>query len=78
LPIKHTLQVLFLPLKGKSSKNISMANNPHTVQVLEAEKSWGLPRPHFRFQLSAVSMTPILATFEAIISANTMPYAKLF
>jgi hypothetical protein len=22
---------------------------PHTIQVLEAEKSWGLPGPHFRF-----------------------------
>jgi hypothetical protein len=31
------------------------------------------------FSVSAVSMTPLnpmLATFEAIISANTMPYAK--
>jgi hypothetical protein len=48
--LKQTLQVLFLPFKGKSSKNISMANIPILVQVLEAEKSWGLPRPHFRFQ----------------------------
>jgi hypothetical protein len=30
------------------------------------------------FSVSAVSMTPTLATFEAIISANTMPYAKRF
>jgi hypothetical protein len=33
------------------------------------------------FSVSAVSLTPlkpILATFEAIISANTKPYAKRF
>jgi hypothetical protein len=39
--LKQTLQVLFLPLQGKSSKNISMA----TIPIL-----FKLPRPHFRFQ----------------------------
>jgi hypothetical protein len=50
--LKQTLQVLVLHLKGKSRQNISMANIPmlYIIQVLEAEKSWGLPRPHFRLQ----------------------------
>jgi hypothetical protein len=40
------------------------------------EKSWGLPTPHFRFQRCPLKL--ILATFEEIISANTMTYAKRF
>jgi hypothetical protein len=31
--LKQTLLVLFLPLKGKSSKNTSMTN-PHIIQVV--------------------------------------------
>jgi hypothetical protein len=50
--------------------------NPFTIQVLEEEK---VEVVKTSFSVSAVSMTqlkPILETFEAIISANTMPYAK--
>jgi hypothetical protein len=63
------LQVLFLPLKGKYSKKYFNAKYPRTIKVLKAEKGGGLPRPHFSF---------FLATFEEIILANTMPYAKRF
>jgi hypothetical protein len=64
----------FSSVKGKIQQKYFNGNYPHTIQVLEAEKSWGLP-------VSAVSMTPlkpILATFEAIISANTMLNANRF
>jgi hypothetical protein len=65
----------FSSFKGNIQQKYFIGKYPHSIQVLEAEKSWGLPRPHFW------SMTPlksILATLEAIISANTMPYAKRF
>jgi hypothetical protein len=64
----------FSSFKGKTQQKYFNGKYPHTVQILEAEKSGG-----FSFSVSAVSITqlkPILATFEAIISANTMPYAK--
>jgi hypothetical protein len=64
------LQVLFLPLKGKSSKKYFNGKYPRTIKVVKAEKCGGLPKPHFLFLF--------LATFEAIILANTMPYAKWF
>jgi hypothetical protein len=65
-PLK-SLQVLFRPFKGKSSKNISMANIPILYKYLKQKKVGG-----------CLELKPILATFEAIISANTMPYAKRF
>jgi hypothetical protein len=65
----YNRQVLFLPLKGKSSKNISMPNIPILYCTSTwSRKSCGLPRPHFRF----------LAIFESIISANTNLLLKNF
>jgi hypothetical protein len=49
---------------------------PHTIQVLEAEKS--CLDLIFGFRVSMTPLKQILAMFEAIISANTMPYAKRF
>jgi hypothetical protein len=66
----------FSSVKGKIQQKYFNGKYPYTIQVLEAEKSWGLLDS---FSVSAVSLTPlkpILATFEAIISANTMQYAK--
>jgi hypothetical protein len=41
-PLKsQTLQVLFLPLKGKSSKTISMANIPILYKFLKQKKVGG-------------------------------------
>jgi hypothetical protein len=42
----------FSSVKGKIQQKYFNDKYPHTIQVLEveAEKSWGLPRPHFRFQ----------------------------
>jgi hypothetical protein len=43
----------FSSVKGKiHKKKYFNGKYPHTLQVLEAEKSWGLPRPHFRVQRS--------------------------
>jgi hypothetical protein len=39
----------FFPLMGKSSKNISMTNIPRLYKY-STQKSWRLPKPHFRFQ----------------------------
>jgi hypothetical protein len=69
------LQVLFLLLKGKSSKNISMANIPILYKYLKQKKVGGCLDLIFGFR---IPLKPILATFEAIFSANTMPYAKRF
>jgi hypothetical protein len=40
----------FSSFKGKIQQKYFNGKYPHTIQVLEAEKSWVLPRPHFRFQ----------------------------
>jgi hypothetical protein len=67
----------FSSFKGKIQQKYFNNKYPHTIQVLEAENSWVVALTSF--SVSAVTMTslkPILATFEAIISANTMPYAK--
>jgi hypothetical protein len=40
----------FSSVKGKIQQKYFNSKYPHTIQVLEAEKSWGLPRPYFRFQ----------------------------
>jgi hypothetical protein len=56
---------------GKIQQKYFNGKYPHTIQVLEAEKNWGLSRPHFRFQRCLTPLKPILVTFEAIISANT-------
>jgi hypothetical protein len=37
----------FSSVKGKIQQKYLNGKYPHTIQVLEAEKSWGLPRPHF-------------------------------
>jgi hypothetical protein len=37
----------FSSVKGKIQQKYFNGKYPHTIQVLEAEKSWGLPRPHF-------------------------------
>jgi hypothetical protein len=37
--------VLFLPLKGKSSRNTSMANIPILYKYVQPKKVGGLPRP---------------------------------
>jgi hypothetical protein len=55
-----------------------MANIPILNKFLKQKK---VGVAYTSFLVSAVSMTPlkpILATFEAIISTNTMPYAKRF
>jgi hypothetical protein len=41
---------LFSSFKGKIQQKYFNGKYPNTKQALEAEKSWGLPRPHFRFQ----------------------------
>jgi hypothetical protein len=47
--VSLSLQVLFVPLKGKSSKNISMGNIPILYKYLKQKKVVGcLARPHFR------------------------------
>jgi hypothetical protein len=40
----------FSSVKGKIQQKYFNGKYPYTIQVLEAEKSWGLPGPHFRFQ----------------------------
>jgi hypothetical protein len=55
----------FFTFKGKIQQKYFSGKYLHTIQVLEAEKSWGLPRPHF-------------GDYRRIISANTMTYAKRF
>jgi hypothetical protein len=40
----------FSSFKGKVQQKYFNGKYPHIIQVLEAEQSWGLPRPHFRFQ----------------------------
>jgi hypothetical protein len=35
----------FPSVKGKIQQKNFNGKYPHTIQVLEAEKSWGLPRP---------------------------------
>jgi hypothetical protein len=68
----------FSSFRGKIQQKYFNGKYPHNVQVLEVEKSWGCLAS---FSVSVASMAPlkpILATFEAIISANTMPYAKRF
>jgi hypothetical protein len=57
----------FSAFKGKIKHKYFNGKYPHTIQVLEAEKSWGLRRPHLKL---------ILATFEATISANTMLFVN--
>jgi hypothetical protein len=37
----------FSSVKGKIQQKYFNGKYPHTIQVLEAETSWGLPRPHF-------------------------------
>jgi hypothetical protein len=37
----------FSSFKGEIQQKYLNDKYPHTIQVLEAEKSWGLPRPHF-------------------------------
>jgi hypothetical protein len=50
---EQTLQVLFLLLKGKSSKNISMANIPILYKYLKQKKVGG--RPDLIFGFSGVN-----------------------
>jgi hypothetical protein len=78
LKFKETLQVLFLLLKGKSSKNISMANIPILYKYLKHKKVGGCLHLIFGFSGPMTPLKLILATFETIISANMMPYAKRF
>jgi hypothetical protein len=40
----------FSSFKRKIQQKYFNGKYSHTIQVLEAEKSWGLPRPHFRRQ----------------------------
>jgi hypothetical protein len=40
----------FSSIKGKIQQKYFDGKYPHTMQVLKAEKSWGLPTPHLRFQ----------------------------
>jgi hypothetical protein len=42
----------FSSVKGKIQQKYFNGKYLHTgtIQVLEAQKSWGLPRPHLRFQ----------------------------
>jgi hypothetical protein len=40
----------FSSVKGKIQQKYFNGKYPHTIKVLEAEKSWGLHRPHFWFQ----------------------------
>jgi hypothetical protein len=64
------------PFKREIQQNISMANIPILYKFFKQKK---LGVAETSFPVSAVSMTPlkpILATFEAVISANTIPYAK--
>jgi hypothetical protein len=37
----------FSSFKGKIQQKYVNGKYPHLIQVLEAEKSWGLPRTHF-------------------------------
>jgi hypothetical protein len=77
-PLKSQLSP-FSSFKGEIQQKYFNGKYPHTIQVLEAEKSLGMPKTSF--SVSSVSKTllkPILVTFEAIISANTMPYVKRF
>jgi hypothetical protein len=54
----------FSSVKRKIQQKYFNGKYPHAIQVLEA--------------MSMTPLKPILATFKAIISANTMPYAKRF
>jgi hypothetical protein len=45
--LKHTFTSTFSSFKGKIQQTCFNGKYPHTIQVLEEEKSWGLPRPHF-------------------------------
>jgi hypothetical protein len=51
-PLKSQIDLKspFSSVEGKIQQKYFNGKYPHTIQVLEAEKSWGLPRPHFRFQ----------------------------
>jgi hypothetical protein len=40
----------FSSFTGKIQQKYFIGKYPHTIEVLEAEKTWGLPRPHFWFQ----------------------------
>jgi hypothetical protein len=67
-----------LLLKRTSSKTISWVNIPILDKYFKQKK---VGEFYTSFSVSAVSLTPlkpIFATFEAIISANTNPYAKRF
>jgi hypothetical protein len=71
-------KVLFLLLKGKSSKNISIANIPILYKYLKQKKAGDCLDLIFVFSGVNITAETDFATFEAIISANTMPYAKRF
>jgi hypothetical protein len=62
----------FSSVKGKIQQKYSNGKYLHTIQVLEADKVGGCLDLIF----GLTSLKPILATFEAIILAKTMPYAK--
>jgi hypothetical protein len=67
----------FSPFKGKIQQKYFNGKYPHTIQarVLEAEKVGGCLDLIFGFSgVNEKPLKPILATFAAIISANTMPY----
>jgi hypothetical protein len=81
IPLKSQTEFTspFSSFKGKIKQKYFNGKYPHTIQKLESEKVWGCL--DLIFVSAGVSMTPlklILATFEAIILANTMPHAKRF
>jgi hypothetical protein len=75
---KNEFESRYLILKKTSSKTISWVNIPIRCNYFKQKKIMEFLTS---FSVSAVALTPlkpILATFEAIISANTKPHAKRF
>jgi hypothetical protein len=68
----------FSSFKGQIQQKYFNGKYPYTIQVLEAEKVGGCLDLIFGFSGVNDTAETSLATFEVIISANTMPYAKRF
>jgi hypothetical protein len=68
----------FSSIKGKIQQKYFNGKYPHTIQVLEAEKVGCCLDLIFGFSGVNDTVKPILATFEANVSANTRPIAKRF
>jgi hypothetical protein len=63
-PLKSQIDIRspFSSLKGKIHQKYFKYQ--YTIQVLEAEKSWGLPRPHFRL------LSDYLVEYDAICKTD--------